>query len=129
MLVRASDASARACSRNATRLRMTSASRSKRIAHRAAGFALQRQRGGEEAIFRQMVAIGECVQSLVQRHAESDLIGDLSETPAGRIRAVSATLRMPPVIGMPTRTARTSIASASGNCSNRIRSRRCSHQR
>ena len=101
-----------------------------RLADRAAGFALQRERGGEEAIFGQLVAIGQCDQRLFQRHAEGDLIGKLAKLLAGRIGGLSAaTLRMPPVIGMPTRTARTSIDRASGNCSNRVRRRRFSHQR
>ena len=61
-----------------------------RIADRAAGLALQRERGGEEAIFGQLIADCQCVQRLLQRHAEGDLIGDLTKLPSGRIGAVGS---------------------------------------
>ena len=61
-----------------------------RIADRAAGLALQRESGGEEAIFGQLIAGGQRVQRLLQRHAEGELIGDLAKLPSGRIGTVGS---------------------------------------
>ncbi len=129
MLVRASEASARACSRNATRLRITSASRSSvsltvpPVSLCSASAVAKKPYSGS------WLRAASVEQRLLQRHAEGELIDDVAKLPAGRFGAVGRHAAHAPVIGMPTRTARTSIDRASGNCSNRIRRRRCSHQR
>ncbi len=87
-----------------------------RLRQSAAGLALQRQRGGEEAVFGQLVALRHVAQCVLDRHADIGLLHQVGEFAAGRLRRPRATTRSASTTGRPTRTVRTIIASASGNC-------------